>query len=72
MFIPVVIAITNKSGLNRKRMLMPLSVAALISGTMTLIASAPNMIVEDALRARGIAPAGRLSVRQCSRPPSSL
>jgi len=58
MFIPVVMAIANKIGLNRKRMLMPLSVAALISGMMTLIASSPNMIVEDTLRARGLAPFG--------------
>src|SRR5215831_2991346 len=56
MFIPVVLAIANKIGLNRKRMLMPLSVAALISGMMTLIASSPNMIVDDTLRARGLAP----------------
>ena len=56
MFIPVVLAISDKIGLNRKRMLMPLSVAALVSGMMTLIASSPNMIIEDALRARGLAP----------------
>jgi di/tricarboxylate transporter len=56
MFIPVVLAIASKVGLNRKRMLMPLSIAALISGMMTLIASSPNMIVEDTLRSRGLAP----------------
>ena len=56
MLIPVVLTIANKTGLNRKRMLMPLSVAALISGMMTLIASSPNMIIENALRARGLAP----------------
>ena len=39
MFIPVVLTIAKKTGLNSKRMLMPLSVAALISGMMTLIAS---------------------------------
>lgn len=61
MFIPVVMTIANKTGLNRKRMLMPLSVAALISGMMTLIASSPNMIVEDTLRARGLAPFGFFS-----------
>ena len=61
MFIPVVLAITGRTGLNRKRMLMPLSVAALISGMMTLIASSPNMIVEDTLRARGLAPFGFFS-----------
>ena len=56
MFIPVVMAIAHKIGLNPKRMLMPLSVAALISGMMTLIASGVNLIVEDTLRARGLAP----------------
>jgi di/tricarboxylate transporter len=56
MFIPVVLTIAKKTGLNRKRMLMPLSVAALISGMMTLIASSPNMIIENTLRARGLAP----------------
>ena len=56
MFIPVVMAIANKIGLNPKRMLMPLSVAALISGMMTLIASSPNLIVDNILRARGLAP----------------
>jgi di/tricarboxylate transporter len=61
MFIPVVLGIANKIGLNRKRMLMPLSIAALISGMMTLIASSPNMIVEDALRARGLSPFGFFS-----------
>ena len=58
MFIPVVLTIANRSGLNRKRMLMPLSVAALVSGMMTLIASSPNMIIENTLRARGLAPLG--------------
>ncbi len=61
MFIPVVLSIANKIGLNPKRMLMPLSIAALISGMMTLIASSPNMIVEDTLRARGLAPLGFFS-----------
>ena len=54
MFIPVVLTIAHRTGLNRKRMLMPLSVAALISGMMTLIASSPNMIIDNALRTKGI------------------
>ena len=45
MLIPVVLTVCNKTGLNRKRMLMPLCVAVMISGTMTLIASAPNIII---------------------------
>jgi di/tricarboxylate transporter len=61
MFIPVVLTIANKTGLNRKRMLMPLSVAALISGMMTLIASSPNMIIESTLRTHSLAPLGFFS-----------
>jgi di/tricarboxylate transporter len=56
MFVPLVLTVARKTGLNSKRMLMPLSVAALISGMMTLIASSPNMIIESALRGRGLAP----------------
>jgi di/tricarboxylate transporter len=52
MLIPVVLTIANKTGLNRKRMLMPLSIAPLISGMMTLIASSPNMIIDNTLCAR--------------------
>ena len=61
MFIPVVLTIANKTGLNRKRLLMPLSIAALTSGMMTLIASSPNMIIDHTLRARGLAPFGFFS-----------
>ena len=61
MLIPVVLTIAKKAGLNSKRMLMPLSVAALISGMMTLIASSPNMIIEDALKSRGLASLGFFS-----------
>src|SRR6478736_724321 len=61
MFIPLVLTVARKTGLNNKRMLMPLSVAALISGMMTLIASSPNMIIEDALKSRGVASLGFFS-----------
>ncbi|MCU0588812.1 MAG: SLC13 family permease [Syntrophobacteraceae bacterium] len=56
LFIPVALSIAREADLNRKRLLMPLSVAALISGMMTLIGTAPNLIVTDALRSRGFAP----------------
>jgi di/tricarboxylate transporter len=62
MFIPVVLAITGRTGLNRKRMLMPLAVAATIGGMMTLISSLPNMIVVNILSARGLPPLGFFSV----------
>ncbi len=61
LFIPVVLAIEREVGLNRKRLLMPLAFAALISGMMTLIATAPNLIVNSALRTRGLPPFGFFS-----------
>ena len=74
MFIPVVTTIAARIGLNPKRMLMPLSVAALVSGMMTLIASSPNLIVENALRALALprlaSSAGRHSGSRCSLPAS--
>lgn len=56
MFIPVVLSIAAKTGLNKKRLLMPLGVAVMVSGMMTLIASSPNVIVENVLRERGVEP----------------
>jgi di/tricarboxylate transporter len=61
MLIPVVLTIANKTGLNRKRMLMPLCVSVMISGMMTLIASSPNIIIENILRERGATPLGFFS-----------
>ncbi|MUL64450.1 hypothetical protein BOO86_08250 [Mycobacterium sp. CBMA 234] len=56
MLIPVVLTVTAKTGFNRKRMLMPLCVAVMISGMMTSIASSPNIIIEGILTQRGITP----------------
>lgn len=56
MLIPVVLTVTAATGLNRKRMLMPLCVAVMISGMMTSIASSPNIIIEGILTQRGITP----------------
>lgn len=61
MFIPVVLGIAQRTGLNPKRMLMPLAVASLISGMMTLIASSPNLIVDNTLRAHHLEPLGFFS-----------
>jgi di/tricarboxylate transporter len=61
LFTPVALNIAREAELNRKRLLMPLSFAALISGMMTLIATAPNLIVSNALRDRGLAPLGFFS-----------
>ena len=48
-FIPVVLMICRQMNLSPKRLMMPLYVAGLISGMMTLIATAPNLVVNAEL-----------------------
>lgn len=48
-FIPVVLAICRRMDISPKRLMMPLSIAGLISGMMTLIATAPNLVANAAL-----------------------
>jgi len=57
-FIPIVLTIAAKTGIARSRLMMPLSIAALTSGMMTLIATAPNLIAADALENEGYKPFG--------------
>ena len=61
-FIPVALSVAQRAELNRKRLLMPLSVGALISGMMTLIATAPNLVVSEALQKKGLPALGFFSV----------
>jgi len=44
-FIPVVLRIAQNRGMAPRRLMMPLSFAALISGMLTLVATAPNLVV---------------------------
>lgn len=48
-FIPVVLAICSGMGISPKRLMMPLSIAGLISGMMTLIATPPNLVAHAEL-----------------------
>ena len=48
-FIPVVLAICSQMDISPKRLMMPLSIAGLISGMMTLIATPPNLIANAEL-----------------------
>lgn len=48
-FIPVVLRIAANIGAPPGRLMMPLSVAALISGMMTLVATPPNLVVQAEL-----------------------
>lgn len=52
-FIPVALRIAHATGASPGRLMMPLSFAALISGMMTLVATAPNLVVNAELQRQG-------------------
>ncbi|GHB52806.1 SLC13 family permease [Mongoliitalea lutea] len=53
-FIPVVLRISSNTGISPSKLMMPLSFAALISGMMTLISTAPNLVVNSELVRQGL------------------
>ena len=53
-FIPVALRISQSTGIGPGRLMMPLSFAALISGMMTLVATAPNLVVNSELERNGL------------------
>jgi di/tricarboxylate transporter len=61
-FIPIALRIAQNSGLAPSQLMMPLSVAALISGMLTLVATAPNLVVNAELVRQGNEPFGFFSV----------
>lgn len=52
-FIPVVLGICTRLHIPPSRLMMPLSVAGLISGMLTLVATPPNLIVDSSLKREG-------------------
>jgi di/tricarboxylate transporter len=60
-FIPVVLRISQNTGMAPSRLMMPLSVAALISGMLTQVATAPNLVVNSELIREGEAGFGFFS-----------
>jgi di/tricarboxylate transporter len=54
-FIPVALRIGQSTGTAASRLMMPLSFAALISGMTTLVATAPNLVVNSELERHGFA-----------------
>ena len=54
-FIPVVLRVARNAGIAASRLMMPLSVAALISGMMTLVATAPNLVINAEIVRQGYA-----------------
>ncbi|UOE44183.1 SLC13 family permease [Agromyces larvae] len=61
-FIPVVLSIAARLGVSPRQLMMPLSFAALISGMLTLIATAPNLVIDAELRRAGADGFGFFSV----------
>ena len=61
-FIPVVLRICRNTGTAASRLMMPLSFAALISGMMTLVATAPNLVVNAELMRQGAAGFGFFTI----------
>lgn len=53
LFIPIVLRICRRTGIPVSQLMMPLSMGALISGMTTLVATAPNMVVNAELVRRG-------------------
>jgi di/tricarboxylate transporter len=61
-FIPIVLRISNNTGIVPSKLMMPLSFAALISGMMTLVATAPNLVVNSELQRQGYEGFGFFSI----------
>ncbi|QDU90362.1 Citrate transporter [Pirellulimonas nuda] len=53
-FVPVGLRIAQNTGAAPSKLMMPISFAALISGMMTLIATAPNLVVNSELVRHGL------------------
>lgn len=56
LMLPVTAALARNARLSPSILLMPMSVAALLGGLLTLIATPPNIIVSEQLRASGFEP----------------
>jgi di/tricarboxylate transporter len=55
---PIVVSLAMKAGLHPGRFLMPVAFASSLGGTLTLIGTPPNLVIQDALASAGF---GKLS-----------
>jgi di/tricarboxylate transporter len=62
--LPVCVSLSRRSGVPASRLLLPMGFAAMLGGTVTLIGTAPNFLVDDYLRTArdGVAPALQFEV----------
>ncbi len=60
--IPIVLASARKLNQAPSMLLIPLSYAAILGGTMTLIGTSTNLLVDGVVRARGLEPFGLFEV----------
>lgn len=54
LFVPVVLTLARESGIAPGRLLMPLAIASLIGGMLTLIGTPPNLVVNSAMIEAGL------------------
>lgn len=62
LFLPAVLRIARRLELSASRLLMPMGFAAILGGTLTMVASGPLILLNDLLRHGGQAPYGLFSV----------
>lgn len=62
LFLPAVMMISKKSKISPSRLLIPMGYAAILGGTLTLVASSPLIILNDLIRQGGEQPFGIFDV----------